>query len=41
MPTAYLTHLSHEFDHQALENELPEGVHVAYDGLVLEVDENA
>ncbi len=41
VPTAYLTHLSHEFDHQALENELPEGVYVAYDGLVLEVDESA
>ena len=37
--TAYLTHLSHEFDHGELEKELPEGVHVAYDGLVLEADE--
>jgi len=38
---AYLTHLSHEFDHQELEAELPDGVHVAYDGLVLDVDERA
>ena len=35
---AYLTHLSHEFDHDELSAELPEGVHVAYDGLVLETD---
>lgn len=40
-PTAYLTHLSHEFDHAALQSELPADVHVAYDGLVLEVDERA
>jgi len=39
-PTAYLTHLSHEFDHATLEAELPDGVRVAYDGLVLEVDED-
>ena len=39
--TAYLTHLSHEFDHAALQDELPEGVHVAYDGLVLEPAEAA
>ena len=38
---AYLTHLSHEFDHRALEAELPDGVRVAYDGLVLDVDERA
>jgi phosphoribosyl 1,2-cyclic phosphate phosphodiesterase len=40
-PTAYLTHLSHEFDHATLEQQVPEGVHVAYDGLVLEIDEAA
>jgi len=39
--TAYLTHLSHEFEHGELEKELPDGVHVAYDGLVLEADEAA
>lgn len=38
---AYLTHLSHEFDHGTLESDLPEGVLVAYDGLVLDVDEAA
>ena len=37
--SAYLTHLSHEFEHEELEKELPENVHVAYDGLVLEADE--
>lgn len=31
----YLTHLSHAFDHAELEAELPTGVHVAHDGLVL------
>ena len=34
---AYLTHLSHEFDHGTLEAELPEGVSVAHDELVLEI----
>lgn len=34
---AYLTHLSHVFDHAALETELPDGVAVAHDGLVLEL----
>ncbi len=38
---AYLTHLSHEFDHGTLEGELPDDVLVAYDGLVLDVDEAA
>ena len=37
--SAYLTHLSHEFEHEELEKELPDNVHVAYDGLVLEADE--
>lgn len=35
--TAYLTHLSHEFDHGELESRLPEGVRVAHDGLVLQI----
>lgn len=35
---ALLTHLSHEFDHAALEEELPDGVAVAHDGQQLEVD---
>ena len=32
----YFTHLSHELGHASLEAELPPGVSVAYDGLVLE-----
>jgi len=35
---AYLTHISHEFDHAALSRELPQGVAPAHDGLSLEVD---
>lgn len=34
---AYLTHLSHVFDHAALERELPDGVAVAHDGMQLDV----
>jgi len=34
---AYLTHLSHGFDYDALASELPPNVSPAYDGLVLEV----
>ncbi|MFQ5742920.1 MAG: MBL fold metallo-hydrolase [Acidobacteriota bacterium] len=34
---AYLTHLSHDFDHATLLAALPATVGVAYDGLVLEV----
>jgi phosphoribosyl 1,2-cyclic phosphate phosphodiesterase len=33
---AYLTHLSHVFDHEIAEATLPRGVHLAYDGLVLD-----
>lgn len=32
---AYLTHVSHDLGHAATEAELPEGVHMAYDGLTL------
>ncbi|MBY0308067.1 MAG: MBL fold metallo-hydrolase [Phycisphaerales bacterium] len=32
---AYLTHISHDLGHAATEAELPEGVHLAYDGLTL------
>ena len=31
----YLIHLTHEVDHAACEKSLPEGVHLAYDGLRL------
>lgn len=38
---AFLTHLSHEFEHGALLEELPAGVEAAYDGLVLELPDPA
>lgn len=38
VPTAYFTHISHQLGrHQEIEEELPEGCHLAYDGLILEV----
>lgn len=33
---AYLTHLSHVFDHARVESDLPESVRLAYDGLALD-----
>lgn len=33
----YLTHLSHDFDHGAVEAELPERISLAYDGLRLRI----
>jgi phosphoribosyl 1,2-cyclic phosphate phosphodiesterase len=33
---AYLTHLSHEMDHEAVSRQLPPGVELAYDGLRFE-----
>jgi phosphoribosyl 1,2-cyclic phosphate phosphodiesterase len=33
---AYLTHLSHVFDHDRTEADLPSGVRLAYDGLALD-----
>jgi phosphoribosyl 1,2-cyclic phosphate phosphodiesterase len=33
---AYLTHMSHELDHDEVSAELPSNVHLAYDGLKLE-----
>ena len=32
----YLTHLSHCFDYDQVSKELPQGVELAYDGLVIE-----
>jgi phosphoribosyl 1,2-cyclic phosphate phosphodiesterase len=32
----YFIHLAHELEHEETERELPEGVHVAYDGLELD-----
>lgn len=37
IPNAYFTHISHQLGlHNEIEKELPAGVHLAYDGLVLE-----
>ena len=33
----YLTHIAHDLDHEATNDFLPEGVELAYDGLILEV----
>ncbi|HET9784276.1 MAG TPA: MBL fold metallo-hydrolase [Terriglobales bacterium] len=35
---AFFTHIAHEMAHAATEEKLPAGVHLAYDGLELEVD---
>lgn len=38
VPRAYFTHISHQMGlHDVIESELPEGMHLAYDGLVLEL----
>jgi phosphoribosyl 1,2-cyclic phosphate phosphodiesterase len=38
IPTAYFTHISHQLGkHQDVENELPRGIHLAYDGLTLHI----
>ena len=34
-PKTYLTHLTHTIDHETIENGLPDGVRLAYDGLRL------
>jgi len=37
VPTAYFTHISHQLGrHADIEAELPDGIHLAYDGLELE-----
>ena len=37
IPKAYFTHVSHQLGkHEEIESELPDGIHLAYDGLVLE-----
>ena len=37
VPKAYFTHISHQLGlHAEVESELPEGIHLAYDGLELE-----
>jgi phosphoribosyl 1,2-cyclic phosphate phosphodiesterase len=38
VPMAYFTHISHQLGlHDVIESELPEGIHLAYDKLVLEL----
>lgn len=38
IPTAYFTHISHQLGkHGAIEKRLPKGIHLAYDGLVIEI----
>jgi phosphoribosyl 1,2-cyclic phosphate phosphodiesterase len=38
IPQVYFTHISHQLGlHRAVEQELPENMHLAYDGLVLEI----
>jgi phosphoribosyl 1,2-cyclic phosphate phosphodiesterase len=38
VPEAYFTHISHQLGrHQEVENNLPQGIHLAYDGLKLTV----
>jgi phosphoribosyl 1,2-cyclic phosphate phosphodiesterase len=38
VPTAYFTHISHQLGlHDVIESELPEGIHLAYDRLVIEL----
>jgi len=37
IPKAYFTHISHQLGrHEEIEAELPDGIHLAYDGLMLE-----
>jgi phosphoribosyl 1,2-cyclic phosphate phosphodiesterase len=33
---AYITHISHDIPHASTQQELPQNVHLAYDGLTLE-----
>ncbi|TAL47152.1 MAG: MBL fold metallo-hydrolase, partial [Chitinophagaceae bacterium] len=36
IPKAYFTHISHQMGkHEEIETELPDGIHLAYDGLIL------
>jgi phosphoribosyl 1,2-cyclic phosphate phosphodiesterase len=39
VPESYFTHISHQLGkHDEIENQLPEGMHLAYDGLILNQD---
>jgi phosphoribosyl 1,2-cyclic phosphate phosphodiesterase len=38
VPAAYFTHISHQLGrHQEVEARLPDGIHLAYDGLIIEI----
>jgi phosphoribosyl 1,2-cyclic phosphate phosphodiesterase len=38
IPSAYFTHISHQLGlHEEIEKELPENMHLAYDGLKLNI----
>ncbi len=38
IPTVYFTHISHQLGlHQSIEAELPDNIHLAYDGLVVNI----
>ena len=39
VPTTYFTHISHQMGlHAQVSNELPTGIHLAYDGLTISVE---
>jgi phosphoribosyl 1,2-cyclic phosphate phosphodiesterase len=39
IPTVYFTHISHQLGlHKTIEAELPPNIHLAYDGLVVNID---
>ncbi|MFL5738594.1 MAG: MBL fold metallo-hydrolase [Flavisolibacter sp.] len=39
IPEAYFTHISHQLGrHQEVESRLPPGIHLAYDGLIIEME---
>jgi phosphoribosyl 1,2-cyclic phosphate phosphodiesterase len=42
IPTAYFTHISHQLGlHESINRELPKGIELAFDGLVIEVENPA